>query len=168
MELEWLGEYREVIGSIYRAANAYSQVCRLENLGSSVKFSTYEVQIMENIMENEYHNMKWYAEKLGLSPSTYTKYVQKLVEKGLVEKYHFEGNNKDIILKVSELGLREYELFSKDVGDGFLKEVLSTLETMTAEEIAKAAKLLTIWGDACYDYVDTGKRSSGRLVKIEK
>lgn len=166
MKLEWLGNYREVIGAVYRAANAYSQVCRLENLGYSVKFSTYEIQIMENIMEHEYHNMKWHAVKLGLSPSTYTKYVQKLVDKGLVEKYHFEGNKKDIILKVSKLGMEEYKIFSRDVKTGFLKDVFGVLESMSQGELDAVAKLLNTWGDSCYEFVDSGKQISGKLVKI--
>ena len=74
----------------------------MELFGDRVHFSPYEVQIMEHIMEyaDQHKNMKWYAEQLGLSQATHSKYVQRLVNKGLLEKYHKAGNRKDIILMV--------------------------------------------------------------------
>lgn len=103
MKLEWMGAYREIIGDFYRSANGYSQICKNEMFGDPIKFSPYEVQIMEHIMEHadQHRNMKWYANRLGLSQATYSKYVRKLVDKGLLEKYHTSGNKKDVILMVS-------------------------------------------------------------------
>ena len=97
MKLEWMGPYREMIGDFYRSANGYSQLCKTEMFGDPVRFSPYEVQIMEHILEyaDQHKNMKWYAERLGLSQATYSKYVRKLVDKGLVEKYHASGNKPD-------------------------------------------------------------------------
>ena len=50
MKLEWMGPYREIIGDFYRSANGYSQICKSEMFGSPVKFSPYEVQIIEHIL----------------------------------------------------------------------------------------------------------------------
>ena len=50
MKLEWMGAYREIIGDFYRSANGYSQICKNEMFGDPIKFSPYEVQIMEHIM----------------------------------------------------------------------------------------------------------------------
>ena len=84
MKLEWLGKYRELVGLIYRSANAYSALCKTEGLGDNIKISPYEVQILEFIMEyeNENNNMTWFANKMGISTSTYSKYVNRLVTKG--------------------------------------------------------------------------------------
>ena len=83
MKLEWMGPYRDMIGDFYRSANGYSQLCKTEMFGDPVRFSPYEVQIMEHILEyaDQHKNMKWYAERLGLSQATYSKYVRKLVDK---------------------------------------------------------------------------------------
>ena len=99
MKLEWMGAYRDIVGDFYRSANGYSQICKTELFGEKVRFSPYEVQIMEHVLEyaDEQRNMKWYAERLGLSQATYSKYVRKLVNKGLIEKYHASNNKKDII-----------------------------------------------------------------------
>ena len=72
MKLEWMGAYREIIGDFYRSANGYSQICKNEMFGDPIKFSPYEVQIMEHIMEHADHhrNLKWYANRLGLSQAT--------------------------------------------------------------------------------------------------
>ena len=51
MKLEWMGPYREMIGDFYRSANGYSQLCKTEMFGDPVRFSPYEVQIMEHILE---------------------------------------------------------------------------------------------------------------------
>ena len=60
MKLDWMGPYRGIVGDFYRSANGYSQICKLELFGDQIKFSPYEVQIMEHIMEyaEERKNMK--------------------------------------------------------------------------------------------------------------
>ena len=85
---EWMGAYREIIGDFYRSANGYSQICKNEMFGDPIKFSPYEVQIMEHIMEHadQHRNMKWYANRLGLSQATYSKYVRKLKNYRLIHR----------------------------------------------------------------------------------
>ena len=56
MKLEWMGAYREIIGVFYRSANGYSQICKNEMFGDPIKFSPYEVQIMEHA--DQHRNMK--------------------------------------------------------------------------------------------------------------
>ena len=33
MKLEWMGEYRDIVGDFYRSANGYSQICKRELFG---------------------------------------------------------------------------------------------------------------------------------------
>ncbi len=72
MKLEWMGAYREIVGDFYRSANGYSQICKTELFGEKVRFSPYEVQIMEHILEHagEHKNIKGYSEQHGLCQST--------------------------------------------------------------------------------------------------
>ncbi len=148
MKLEWMGAYRDIVGDFYRSANGYSQICKTELFGSKVRFSPYEVQIMEHIMEysDQRRNMKWFAEQLGLSQATYSKYVRKLVEKGLLEKYHTEGNRKDIILMVSPLGLKEYREYAAFVEQRWFHELFELLDSVGPKELEAVKKTFAIFG----------------------
>jgi DNA-binding MarR family transcriptional regulator len=148
MKLEWMGAYRNIVGDFYRSANGYSQICKMELFGDSVRFSPYEVQIMEHILEygDQHKNMKWYAEQLGLSQATHSKYVQRLVNKGLLEKYHKAGNRKDIILMVSPLGLEEYKRYSEYAKKTLFSEFFDVLDSISQEELGKVEKLFNILG----------------------
>ena len=148
MKLEWMGEYRDIIGDFYRSANGYSQICKEELFGDRIRFSPYEVQILEHVMEHadEHRNMKWYAEQLGLSQATYSKYVRKLVEKGLLEKYHTEGNRKDIILMVSPLGLEEYERYARRMKESVFRELFDLLDSLSPEEQEAVRRVFSVWG----------------------
>lgn len=148
MKLEWMGRHREIVGNFYRSANGYSLICKTELFGDKIKFSPYEVQIMEHILEyaDQHKNMKWYAERLGLSQATYSKYVQKLVQKGLVEKYHAEGNRKDIILMVSPTGLEEYAKYTQAALDMCFQELFDLLDKATPQELEAVNRVFDILG----------------------
>lgn len=148
MKLDWMGPYRELIGDFYRSANGYSQICKTELFGAPVPFSPYEVQIMEHVLEyaEERRNMKWYASRLGLSQATFSKYVQKLVGKGLLEKYHAQGNKKDIILMVSPLGQREYAEYARQARERWFQELFDLLDRSGPEEVETVKKVFSILG----------------------
>ena len=148
MKLEWMGQYRDIIGNFYRSANGYSQICKTELFGDPVRFSPYEVQIMEHILEyaDQNKNMKWYASRLGLSQATYSKYVRKLVDKGLLEKYHTSENRKNIILKVSDLGLREYEEYTTFAEQNMFHVLFDMLDSLNPEELAAVRKAFDVFG----------------------
>ena len=148
MTLDWLGKYREFVGEIYRSANAYSSVCKTETLGDNIRFTAYEVQIMEYIMEyeDEYHNMTWHARKMGLSTSTYSKYVNKLVKKGLLEKYRTSGNKKNIVLRVSDVGKEEYRKYSEHAEKTWFYELFQKLDEVPKEHLDTFTEIIKIWG----------------------
>ena len=170
MKLEWMGAYRDIVGDFYRSANGYSQICKTELFGEKVRFSPYEVQIMEHILEyaDEHRNMKWYAERLGLSQATYSKYVRKLVEKGLLEKYHTEGNRKDIILMVSPLGLEEYARYAAEMKETVFRELFDLLDRTSPEELEAVRKVFSIWGRWHRENREQPQPGPVSLVKIER
>lgn len=170
MKLEWMGAYRGIVGDFYRSANGYSQICKMELFGDRVHFSPYEVQIMEHIMEyaDQHKNMKWYAEQLGLSQATHSKYVQRLVNKGLLEKYHKAGNRKDIILMVSPLGLEEYTRYSEYAKKIFFSEFFNVLDSMSQEELEKVERLFNILGRWHRENLEEPQDHSVSLVPVER
>lgn len=148
MKLEWMDPYREIIRNFYRSANGYSQICKTEMFGETIKFSPYEVQIMEHILEyaDQHKNMKWYAGQLGLSQATYSKYVQRLVRKGLVEKYHAAGNRKNIILMVSAAGLKEYAKYAQQSKEKRFHDLFELLSSITPAELEAVSRVFAILG----------------------
>lgn len=153
MQTEWMGKYRKMIATLYHSANHYSLTCKQAYLGDKVKFSPYEVQIMEHIMENgdNLSNMKSYADKLGLSPSTFSKYVKQLVSKGLIERYHIRGNKKDIILKVSALGAEEYDKYIDYITKSIFRPWFDYLDTLPDSEIEHMTTAISLWGNRRQD-----------------
>ncbi len=168
MKLEWMGPYREIIGDFYRSANGYSQICKIEMFGEPVAFSPYEVQIMEHILEyaDQHKNMKWYANRLGLSQATYSKYVRKLVDKGLVEKYHAAGNRKDVILMVSPLGLKEYKAYAAEARERWFQELFELLDHVGPEELETVKKVFAIFGRWHGEKAADGEEET-ELIRVE-
>lgn len=169
MELNWLGKHRNIVSGFYRSANGYSQICKLEIFGQKVRFSPYEVQIMEHIMEygDENRNMKWYADRLGLSQATYSRYVKQLVQKGLLEKYHAENNQKNIILRISELGLEEYRLYAEESRNIRFRKLLEKLDTLTPEQWQAVEDVFEIWGGFHHEIMlEPDPAEPVKLIKI--
>lgn len=169
MKLKWMGPYRDMIGDFYRSANGYSQLCKTEMFGDPVRFSPYEVQIMEHILEyaDQHKNMKWYAERLGLSQATYSKYVRKLVDKGLVEKYHASGNKKDVILMVSPLGLEEYRAYAVLAEQRWFHELFAFLDGVSEQELETVKKVFSIFGHWHGEKAADNGGESPELIRIE-
>ena len=167
MKLEWMGQYRELIASLFRFGNAYSQIAKQQTVGDKVRYGPYEVQIMEHILEygDNNPNMAWYAAKLGVDRSTFSKYAKKLAEKGLIEKYHLSGNRKNIILRLSALGNEEYEKYIRVAEDTWFTEFFSMLQQMPETSIRDLRKVLDTWADWCFVLSEEEKEE--QLIKIE-
>ena len=111
MQLEWMGEYREILEKLIHYCNVYSAVSKEEIPpinGISLTFS--QIQVVEYLLENEdlNQNMSSVAVRLGITFSTFSKLINKLEEKGMLEKFYLEGNRKNIVVRVSDLGRRVY------------------------------------------------------------
>lgn len=166
MALEWMGEYRDFVATLFRAGNAYSQIAKQQTVrGDDAGFGPYEVQIMEHIIEygDQNKNMVWYAKQLGMLPSTFSKCIKKLVEKELVEKYRASDNKKNVILKLSPLGKREYEQYAKYAYKVWFKDMFDILDKMSPEEIERAKSLIALWGSWCSTISESGEPELTRI-----
>lgn len=169
MKLEWMGPYRDLIGDFYRSANGYSQICKTELFGDPVPFSPYEVQIMEHILEyaDQRRNMKWYASRLGLSQATFSKYVRKLVDKGLLEKYHTQGNKKDVILMLSPLAQREYAAYAQAARENWFQELFDLLDKAGPTERETVRQVFSILGRWHREKAADSPEEPDSLVRVE-
>ncbi len=169
MKLEWMGKYRDFVAAIFRSGNAYSQIVKQQTSGYESSFGPYEVQIMEHIIEygEQNPNMAWYAKQLGMVPSTFSKYVKQLEGKGLVEKYKTEGNKKNIILRLSSLGQKEYDEYSKMAYDLWFSNMFKLLDKMSDKQIKQMKEVIELWGSWCTDLADNPEeKATEKLIKI--
>lgn len=165
MELQWMGQYREIVRSLIRYANLYAHFQTDKRTGGvDIPLSAQEWQTLECIFEFEdsMYNMAGLARKIGIPASNFSKYVKTLTSLGLVERYRLAGNRKSIILKLSQKGRDLYEKRSQLI----LKEwepIFSILETIPPEELALFTEFIVKFSDI----MDTSVCDRPILQKIE-
>jgi len=145
MQLEWMGEYREVVESLIHYCNVYAGIYKKEQThGTEVSFSFAQIQVLEYLLENEElnQNMSCIATRLGITFSTFSKVVNKLEAKGLLEKYYLEGNKKNIVVRVSDLGRRVYATYSEEILKNHFAGMFEHLKEIPSEYLPSIAKAL--------------------------
>lgn len=118
MKLEWMGEYRDVIDGLIHYCNIYAAAYKAEKMEyKGVFYSFSQIQVVEYILESEERreSMSAIASRLGISRSNFSKIVNRLISKGLLEKNHLPGNSKNYKLSVTALGRELYEQYSKEI-----------------------------------------------------
>ncbi len=148
MKLEWMGEYRDFVEKMIKYGNAYATRCQKEHyFGSEILFSPSQLQTMEYILESEdqHQSMVEIAARLGVSPATFSRNVKRMVEKGLLEKYHLEGNRKTVIVKVSPLGRKTYEDYSRFVIKYRFQRLFDMLDEIPPQWREKMANVIDAW-----------------------
>lgn len=169
MQLTWLGEHRELIEKLIKFGNAYAGVYQKEqNFGTTESFSSAQIQTMEYILENEEKNqsMAEIASRLGISPSSFSKHVNKMIGKGLLEKYHTSDNRKNVIIRVSDKGRRVYGAYCDYVSKSVLNELYEILEGIPGEYEKMFSKALDLWANDLNRQPVNKKTVT--LIRIEK
>lgn len=118
MKMEWMGEYREIVESLIHYCNIYADIYKHEHMVfQDVTYSFSQVQVLEYLLENEerQENMSAIADRLGISRSNFTKIVNRLEAKGLVEKAYMQGSRKELIVTVNEFGKALYEEYAQEI-----------------------------------------------------
>lgn len=108
----WMGRYRSLIHALIRYSNSFARIASQKiNWGEGIELSAWEWQLLEHIIENDSQceNMLSIANSLGIAQSTISKYTKSLIRYGLVEKYQYKNNKKNIVLRATEKGFKLYE-----------------------------------------------------------
>ncbi len=145
MKLAWMGEYRDVVEKLIRYCNVYAAVYKKEAyLGTNVKVSYSQIQVLEYLLENEelHQNMAMIAGRLGITRSTFTKLVNRLVEKGLLEKFHASDNRRDVIVQATEQGRRVYADYSDYVYRAHFSRMFEVGRAIPRESLPAIAAML--------------------------
>lgn len=148
MKLEWMREYRDVVEQLIHCCNEYASIFTKEDyLGTEVKISYAQVQVLEYLLENEdlHQNMATIATRLGITASTFSKLVNKLVDKNLLEKFHKGNNRKDVIVQVTDWGRKQYQSYSKYVYETHFSPMFTVADDLPKEYLPLVAGMLRAW-----------------------
>lgn len=143
MYLEWMGKNRAFVEKFIRYANTYAAVYKKEALyGTDIPISFEQVQVLEYLLENEQlnQNMSMIASRLGITPSNFTRIVNKLSGKNLLEKYYVEGNRKNIVIRVTDFGKEQYSSYSKWIYENSFSKLFVRMEKVPEEILWELAK----------------------------
>ena len=131
--MEWLGKYRGFIEKLVRFSNVSTQITDKHiYMRDTLKFTPVQVQILEYLLENGERRQKMadIARALGLSPSSLSKNVARMQEKGALEKYHQSGNRKNVILQPTSRGRTAYEEYVAEIRLRHLNRELCLLPSL--------------------------------------
>lgn len=122
--MEWLQEHREVVSLFVKIFNEYTTLySRAREYGNGIEISLSEVQVLEKIIEKQQLNMSDLAGALGYSSAAVTKSVKKLETKGLIDKYKKPENQKEVLVRLTDLGDDTYGLYQSYVYEKLFKDI---------------------------------------------
>ncbi|MBQ4422960.1 MAG: MarR family transcriptional regulator [Clostridia bacterium] len=136
MKLEWMGEHREIVEALIRYCNIYAAVYRAERMSyEGITYSYSQIQVLEYLLENEERgeNMSSIAHRLGITRSNFTKIINRLAQKGLVEKCRMPGSRRDLCVRVNDLGRVLYDDYSKGVLKRHFEPMFRELDKLSPE-----------------------------------
>lgn len=145
MKLAWMGEYRDVVEKLIRYCNIYAAVYKKEAYrGTDVKISYSQIQVVEYLLENEelHQNMAMIAGRLGITRSAFTKLVNRLAEKGLLEKFHASDNRRDVIVQVTAQGRQVYADYSDYIYREHFSKMFEAGRAIPRESLPAIAAML--------------------------
>ena len=157
MELQWKERHRSLIEKMIRYGNAYAFTFRKQrSFGTDTLFSASQIQTLEYILEAEDSDEKMMemVARLGVSKATFSKNVKSLMEKGLLEKFHCEGNRKDVYVKPTDKGRKVYQEYTKFVCENLFDEILEIADQVPQEYLKLMEDMLEYFAERLVYYQD--------------
>lgn len=149
--------------------NAYANSYKREySYNTSFLFSAAQIQVLEYLLENEdeNQNMLEIAKRLGISKSAFSKHVKKMVDKGLLEKYHTSENKKSIIIKATATGKEVYQQYVRYAYDKSFKKAFALLDEIPEQYLEKMEEVLDLMASATTE--KTKQKKEVNLIRIEE
>ena len=87
------------------------------SFGTGVLMHAKEIHTVQAIGRHSGINVTKLAEKAGVTKGAVSQTINKLVKKGLVRKTHLPGNDKEVVLEltdIGEIGFKNHEKFHMD------------------------------------------------------
>ena len=142
MELIWLGRYKGLVHALVHHSNCVARKAGVSiDRGMGVSLTSQEFQFLEAVIEHEDDVLilSAYATLTGISRSSLTLAAKKLESYGLVEKFKFANNKKNIILRPTEKGKMLYLQSCKETGEKTFSSFFDKLSFLTDDQLEKIA-----------------------------
>lgn len=125
--------------------------------GTGILISASEIHLIQAIGMNPGEKVTCLADQMGVTKGAVSQMANKLVQKKLVIKYSGMGNDKDVLLKLTESGMTAKKGHDRHHAM-FIREVESSLGGLTEDQAMFLRKfLLTV--EKCIDeYNKSGDR----------
>ncbi len=162
----WKGRYSDAVGSIVRFSNvaARNSTIQVKYEAYGFSLSAQEWQVLEYLIEHPDNTfyMAHIASRLGIATSTLTKHSAKLVKLGLVEKYKFSDNQKNVILRASQKGTDFYNEMVKAFMSENFQAFFQYLSSFTDEQLQQMVRAM----DALAGELTVDSLAERNLVKV--
>jgi DNA-binding MarR family transcriptional regulator len=131
--------YERIIKLYFKSVREFNEFeSTPRDFGTGDLLFSSEIHTLQAIGNNSSINLTELAEKLDISKGGTSKFVRKLLDKGLITKSKHLSNKKEVVFNLTEKGLVAYlghETFDKEVF-GSIYKVLSCLEENQTEFLA--------------------------------
>lgn len=159
MKLEWMGDNRYFVEALMHYCNVYAASYKTEKMEyEGVTYSYSQIQVIEDLLENEERRemMSVMAARLGITKSNFTKIINRLESKGLVEREKCSGSQKELTVTVTAFGRELYDAYVKDIMRWHFSKMFEAMKDVPAEDRRK-------FGDA----LNNALKESKYVAKIE-
>ena len=123
--------YERIIKLYFKSVREFNEFESIpRDFGTGDLLFSSEIHTLQAIGKNSSINLTELADKLDISKSGTSKFVRKLLDKGLITKSKHLSNKKEVVFNLTEKGLTAYlghETFDKEVF-GLIYKVLSYLD----------------------------------------
>lgn len=145
LSLSWMGRYRELVGALVQHTNITMQVAGVkDHVAEDIWLTPNEWQIMEYLIEHRDDDacMNHISDTLDLPQSSFSKTIKLLAAHGLVEKYHKENNQKNVLLKPTQKALDMYYEKKDTVKDDLFANFFRELDGMDEQALLQFTQAL--------------------------
>jgi len=143
---DWMGRYRQLVAAIVQHTNIAKNNGAKNHIYKDIYLSPNEWQVLEYIVEhrNDDERMIFVSDRLGIPQSSFSKIVKSLHAADLVERYKSTDNNKNIILKPTELAITAHAYHTDYSYTQIFKPFFDSLEGFSDEELARFTDAMTL------------------------
>jgi DNA-binding MarR family transcriptional regulator len=123
--------------------------------GTGDLLSPSEIHLLQAIGGNQGIQVTGMAEHMGVTKGAVSQMVKKLAAKDLVLKYSGQGNEKEVLLKLTASGIKAKKGHDRHHAM-FIEEVKSTLGDLTEDQILFLEKFLLTVEKCIDDFNESG------------
>jgi|GEM_PF-844095 len=140
-----LEKHQELLEVIIRSYNEYAHLHgRQLSYGTDETFSLAQIQVIETVLRGKENNMKALATDLGITKGSLTKNIKKLESRGLVKRYKYPENKKEVYVEVTPRGEELYSQYADFIYEHLFHKVYSKFDELSDENLNKIKEAFMI------------------------